>query len=169
MRKIILITLFGCLSVIAFAQERTKRLPFILLIDNEIPDPSIINGVFIIKDNTGTVKDSIKFKYEIGGLDMDQSAYNKFFNVKQSYNIFVKFNEQSAKLDTTYVYQKQIPNKYINSEYPNGYINKRYFAIKIFNKFNVESRSKYYFKMNESYVVQIIIPGFSTILPTLKK
>ena len=169
MRKTILILFFGCFSAIAFAQEKTKRLPFVLLIDNEVPDPSIIKGIFLIKDSIGMIKDSIKFDYQIGGLDLESSAYNKFFKVNQTYNIFVRFKEKDFKLNTTYIYQEQIPNKYINDEYPNGFINERYFIVKIFNKFNGDSRAKYYFKKNENYIVQIEIPGFSSLLPTLKK
>jgi len=169
MRKVNLILFIATFYLSCYGQEKKESMPFVLLIDNEVPNPSYITGRFLIKDSLDVVKDSINFDYEVGKLNLTKSDFNKFFNVKQDFNIFLKFELKQLQPDTTFIFIKQIHNKYINREYPNGFINKGYFIVKIFNKFNKENRAKYYFKKDENYIVQIKIPGFSTLLPNLKK
>ena len=169
MKQIILFLLTAFFSLRVSGQEKTEHLPFILLIDNEVPDPSIIHGIFLIKDSLGVVKDSVDFDYQVAELKMTRADYNRFFKIKQVYRIFIKFAQINLEAGTPDIYEKQIPNKYLNGEYPNGFINKLYFIVKIFNKSNADSRSKYYFKKDENYIAQVIIPGFSTLLSILKK
>jgi hypothetical protein len=173
MKKILLFILIAFPFLTVCGQETAiERLPFVLLIDNEVPDPSYIHGVFLIKDSLNIVRDSVKFKYEVGSLTMTKPDYDKLFSVKQVNNIAIKliqYGFNSDTTDTSYVYEYHIPNKYINQEYPNGFMNKTYFIFKIFNKFNIDSRTKYYFTKDENYIVQIIIPGSETLIPFLKK
>lgn len=170
MTKVILL-LFASLSFIAVSgqEKESKSLPFVLLIDNEVPTHSDTWGIFLIKDSVGTVKDSIMFDYEVGRLSMTKAEYNKLFKVKPVYNIFLRISHLSTHVDTTYVYEKKIWNKYWNWEYPHGYMNEDYFIVKIFNKFDADSRAKYYFKPGQDYIVLITVGGMGDIIPLLKK
>jgi hypothetical protein len=170
MKKTILL-LFAILSfIIVNAQDKAdKILPFVLLIDNEVPVYSDTHGVFLIKDSIGTVQDSVMFKYDVGVLSMIKTEYQKLFATKPPNQLSLKIYHLSFNADTTYVYEKRIPIEYINGEYPHGYLNNEYFIVKIFNKFDADSRAKYYFKAGENYIILITIPGMGDVIPRLKK
>ena len=170
MKKTILF-LFTILSFITVSAQNKagKVLPFVLLIDNEVPVSSDTHGVFLIKDSIGTVKDSVMFKYDVGILSMTKTEYQKLFATRSPNKLSLKIYHLSLNADTTYVYEKRIPIKYINWEYPHGYLNNEYFIVKIFNKFDSDSRAKYYFKAGEDYIMLITIPGMGDVIPRLKK
>jgi hypothetical protein len=144
-------------------------LPFVLLIDNEVPVNSDTHGVFMIKDSLGIVKDSVIFGYDVGVLTMTKAEYKKLFAIKFPNKLSLKIYHLSLHADRTYVYEKRIPIKYFNWEYPHGYLNKEYFIVKIFNKFDADSRAKYYFKSDQDYIMLITIPGMGDIIPFMKK
>ncbi|MFI5161852.1 MAG: hypothetical protein ACHQHN_11280 [Sphingobacteriales bacterium] len=170
MKKVILL-LFSIFAFTIVSAQKTgeKFLPFVLLIDNEIPEPSVTEGIFLIKDSVGTLKDSVMFDYRPGVLSITTADYKRLFKVKPVYNIFLRISHKGPHLDTTYVYLRQIDNKYWNWEYPHGYMNEYYFIFKVFNKFNPDSRNKYYFKPGQDYITQITIGGMSDVIPVLKK
>ena len=154
----------------AYAQNRAgKLLPFVLLIDNEVAIKSDTHGVFLIKDSIGTTTDSVMFDYDVGVLSFSKSEYRKLFATKPLNKLSLKIYHLSQDADTTFIYEKRVPIEYFNSEYPHGYLNKEYFIVKIFNKFDSVSRSKYYFEKNQSYLMLITIPGMGDIIPRLKK
>ena len=170
MKKIVLLLFASFSYIAALGQTRSdKYLPFVLLIDNEVPTYSDTHGVFLIKDSVGVVKDSVTFKYDVGVLLMTDGEYNKLFAVRPPNKLSLKIYHISLHVDTTYVYEKSIPIDYFNAEYPHGYMNKEYFIVKIFNKFDADARSKYYFKKGEAYLMQITIPGMGDVIPHLKK
>ena len=102
--------------------------------------------------------------------------YDKFFKIDRAFNVFIKLyiisdiRTKTGDYDTkTDTYNVQIPNKYAGGEYPNGYINKSYLILKIFNKSNVESRAKYYFKKDEKYLSEIRIPARGQLILRKRK
>jgi hypothetical protein len=154
----IFLTLF---SSALLGQGQDKRLTFILTIDDELPVTDITDGVFLLKDSTGTIKDKISFDYHVGGLGISAVDYKTLFASNPEYSIFIKFKHTVFRPNyTEYIYEKEIPRKWLNEEY---------IILKIYNASNKVSRAKYFFKHGQKYLIRIKIPGSSTILITRKK
>ena len=146
----------------AHAQEKCQRLNLVLLIDNDVPTPSDISDcAFLIKDSVGRIKDSIPFKYEVGGAIMSDSNYNNLFNNAGKYSISIKFTyfEFGAGANRTHYYKKEHFSRWLNDWY---------IILKIYNYSNKESRRKYVIQ-KDGYVMQINSPGGSLITPIWKK
>jgi len=170
MKKLLFFLFLVFYVSISLSQERNNRMTFIIVIDNDLVDGSeIIDHKFLLKDSTGNIKDEINFDYQIGKLIMPQSDYDKLFKIKSGYKLYAKFIDRRFDPDSDYTYEISIPTKFINEEYPTGFINTGYFILKIYNAFNAESRAKYYFKKDENYIYQLIIPGMATLIPKLRK
>jgi len=165
MKKTLLIfvslTLVFILTVIA--QEKKTSLPFIIVIDNEFPDGSdIVNSKLLVTDSLGNLQDSINCDYSIGKLLILKSDYQRLFKFKanSATRIYFQFIRRKLDLGTDFIYK---------SEFLANELNDQYIILRVFNAYNKESREKYYFKKGQSYIYQIITPGFATILHLLKK
>lgn len=144
-----------------FGQEKSKRLTFILSIDGELPVSDIKDGFFMSGDSLGCIKDTIPFEYHVGYLSMSPANYKKFFSLNPSSRVFINFLHLLFRPQHfEKIYRKEIPREWLNEEY---------IILKVYNVSNKESRAKYYFKPEEQSLIQIIIPGNSTILTTRTK
>jgi hypothetical protein len=139
-----------------FAQEQSKRLNFILLIDNEIPVASVYDGFFLIKDSAG-IKDKIPFDYQVGGLVMSSSNYRKLFLQYSGSEIDInfKYRKLDSNSDEAHEYKKKIPE---------GWMNEMYIIFKVYNYYNKESRKKYFLKKDD-YGIEISVPGAGSVIP----
>ena len=91
MKKILLYLFLILLSSTLFGQEQDKHLTFILFIDDKVATRDVTDGMFLIKDSTGTIRDKIAFVYHVGYLSMSSADYKKIFDSKLEYRIFMKF------------------------------------------------------------------------------
>lgn len=161
MKRFFLYLSLALYSSALFGQAQDKRLTFILIIDDELPVTDITNGIFLFKDSAGTIKDKISFDYKVGGLLMSSSDYKKLLSPNPEHRIFIKFKHiEFRPHHVEYTYEKEIPN---------GWINKEYIIFRVFNASNKVNRTKYFFKQGEEYLIQIKIPGSSTLLITRKQ
>ncbi len=117
--------------------------------------------MFLLKDNSDAIKDTIPFDYHVGGLVMTASDYKKLFVSAPNYRVSVKFRYTEFR-------PQYIQNDY-EKEIPKGWLNEEYTILKVYNYANKVSRAEYVFKANEKYLIQIKIPASSTILITHKK
>jgi len=142
------------------AQDGTMRMNFVLEIDNEIPVATIYDGVFLIKDSAGNIKDKIPFDYEVGGLSMSSSNYHKLFfqYLKDEVTINFSYRNLDTNSSEAYKYEKEIPK---------GWLNETYMIFKVYNYYNRESRKKYFLKKG-GYGVEIRVPGAGSVIPTRK-
>ena len=147
-------------STTSIAQLENQRMTFLIVIDNEYPSSDIISSKFIVEDSTNNIKDQINFEYNVGKLIMSQIDYEKLFKLKPGYKLFIKLVRRNLDLNTDYTYNAQIPKQFINDIY---------IIVRIYNRYDKENQVKYYFENEQTYISQIIIPGYRTILTTLKK
>ena len=147
-------------SLNLFGQDQNKRLNFILLIDNEIPKTSIYDGFFFIKNNIGVIKDSIAFDYQVGALMMTDFDYKRLFSQDQKSKIIIKFK-----------FKRFFPDSAVVSQYeyaiPANWVNEKYMILKVYNRYNNESREKYYFN-KDSYRIIIETPLGGNVIATKK-
>jgi len=131
-----------------------------LLIDNEIPKTSIYDGFFFIKNSAGAIKDSIAFDYQVGALIMTDLNHKKLFSQDQKSKIIIKFK-----------YKRFFPDSAEVSQYeytiPLNWINEKYIIIKVYNRYNNESRRKYYFN-KDRYRIIIETPLGGNVIATRK-
>ena len=161
MKKALLCLFLALYSSGLLAQEQSKRLTFILFIDSQLPTTGITDGMFLLKDSSGVIKDKMPFDYHVGGLVMAASDYEKLFKSTSEYRIFVKFKYAEFR-------PENIQNTY-EKEIPKGWLNDEYIILKVYNYANKANRAEYVFKPREEYLIQIKIPASSTILITHKK
>lgn len=161
MKKILTLSLI-VISTITRSQQIEKKIPFILLVDNEVPSFSIIqNCKLLIKDSTQKIKFEVPFKYNVGNITLLQSQFDTIKHLNHKENIVIQFSTPKNKTNyvESFIYQVPLEPKWFNE---------LYIILKIFNYDNLESRNKYIIKKGD-YVVQKIIPGFSTILTEKKE
>jgi hypothetical protein len=157
---ILFFLVFVIYSMSIFGQEKSKRLNFILLIDNEVPVATVYNGVFIITDSSRILKDTLSFDYEVGSIKMSSSNYNKLFFRNPQTKIEIKFKYESYQSHFTDVYEYK-------TEIPSEWINEMYIILKVYNYFNKESRRKYFLKKG-GYGIEIRVPGAGSVIPLRK-
>ena len=142
-------------------QDQNRRLNFVFVIDNEVPDIAVIsNGFFLAKDSSGNLKDSIPFKYEVGDLMMSSDDYRKLFLDTYTAKLFMNFAWLEYMKGDTEIH-------YYEREIPRGWINKLYMILYIYNYSNKESRTKYAIDKG-GYNIRIMIPGMSMVVPVWK-
>jgi len=153
MRIIFIICCVFCLlNLCSFGQERSKRLNFVLLIDNEIPVASISKGIFEIKDSAGYMIDTIPFVYNVGGLEVSESDYRLLFSRNRKSTVFIKFFYISAMTSfDPYLYKTSIA------------LSKDYVIMRIFNRAKRENVEKYEFGKRQ-YLIQTETPFYTTLL-----
>jgi hypothetical protein len=140
--KALLSLLLILYSLNVFSQN--KRLNFIILIDNEIPKTNIVEGRFIVKDSMGTRKDSINFKYQVGGLIIDSSDYKKLLPQNLKSKVVIKFDYSTLPDLAVNEYKYEIPSEWLNEVY---------MIVRVYNYSNEESRRKYYFRKKNGYKI----------------
>jgi hypothetical protein len=141
-----------------YGQTKNERLTLILFIDNKLPVTDVTDGEILLKDSSGIKKDEIKFDFHVGGLLMSSPDYEKLLNINRGSRIIIKFKYK--------VFYPKFGEFSYEIEIPEGWINKEYIILKIYNESNKINREKYFFKNGQKYLVQIIIPGSSSILKT---
>lgn len=145
-------------SSASLGQEQNKRLTFILSIDNEVTITGVTDGVFLLRDSTGAIKDKLPFDYHVGGLIMSPSDYKKLFSYDPKYRISIKFKYTEFRPRCgEHTYEEEIPK---------GWLNEEYMIFNVYNASNKGNRAKYFFKPGQEYLIQIKIPSYSTILIT---
>lgn len=143
-------------TLISFSQVQDKRVNFILFIDNELPLTGITDGVILLRDDQGAIKDSLTFDYHVGGLALSSTNYEKLFASNPHYRILVKFKYEIIwPKYQVFNYQSEIPSRWLNEEF---------IIFKFYNSSNKESRAKYLFSNGNRYIVQVIIPSKRTVL-----
>jgi hypothetical protein len=158
--------LFSFILIIGFfstSAQKSKSLPFIIMVDNDLPDASVIlSSNFLITDSLNNKIDSLNCKYQIGRLTMSTTDYKSFINVRRNkakwriYFVFTYRHMHVGVNTTDYNYKCEFFSFTINDEY---------MILKIFNSFDKESLEKLVFKDGKSYVYQMVTPGFNTLLP----
>lgn len=161
MKKVLPLFLLILFCLSSFGQEKDKCITFILLIDGELPTTTdITDGTIIFNDSAGIKKDEISFDFHVGRIQMSLQDYKKLFSIDAGNRIFIRFKyKKFYPKYAEYAYEKEIPN---------GWFNKDYMIFKIYNAFNKAARARYFFKHGEKYLIQIKIPGSSTLLITRK-
>ena len=161
MKKVFLYLLLTVQTLTLFGQEQSKRLTFILSIDDQLPVTDITDGTFLIMDSVGTIKEKIPFNYHVGGLGLSLSDYKKLFASNSDSRILIRFKHvQFRPTYVEYSYEKEIPK---------GWLNEEYMVLKVYNKSVKSNRAKYFYKPGQRYIIQVKIPGSSTIPITRKK
>jgi hypothetical protein len=145
------------LSLTLHAQEPVKQMPFILLIDNDIPVNNIYDGFFSIIDSGGVVKDRIPFDYRVGNLLISPSDYTKLFSLstKGKVSINFKYSKIGPNSSEVYKYKKEIPAEWLNE---------KYMIFKVYNFDNKDSRGKYALKRDQ-YGIEVSVPGAGSVIP----
>jgi hypothetical protein len=145
------------LSSGGFAQAPSKQLPFILLIDNDIPVNNIYDGFFSAVDSEGIIKYRIPFEYRVGSLVISSSDYTRLFSIDAKSNVLIDFKYTKVGRDSSegYEYKKEIPAKWLNE---------KYMIFKIYNYTNKESRAKYVLRKGK-YGIEISVPGAGSVIP----
>jgi hypothetical protein len=161
MRKVILCLFLVIFNSILYGQIKNERLTFILFIDNKLPVTDVTDGEILIKDSSGIKMDEIPFDFHVGGLLMSSLDYKKLFNINPKLRIFIKFKYK--------VFYPKYDEFLYESEIPVGWLNKEYIILKVYNKSDKINREKYVFGNGEKYLVQIMIPGSSSILKAKSK
>jgi hypothetical protein len=157
--KVCILFLLNCivLSSSGFAQVPNKQLPFILLIDNDIPVNNIYDGFFSAVDSGVIIKNRIPFEYRVGSLLISPSDYTRLFSIGAKSNVLIDFKYTKIGHDSSegYEYKKEIPAKWLNE---------RYMIFKIYNYANKESRAKYVLRKGQ-YGIEMSVPGAGSVIP----
>lgn len=101
-----------------YAQDFAKRLNFVLIIDNKVPQNFVRNGFFVVKDRMLNTKDQLPFEYHVGHLMLTNEGYSKLFTAPLKSIISMEFkfqNKDNGFLEKSY--QVEIPPDFINEEY----------------------------------------------------
>lgn len=160
MRKILLSFILVLYGLSLFAQEADKRLTFILLIDNEVAANDISDGMFLLQDSTGVVRDKLPFTYHVGSLSMSLADYNKLFGSNKGYKVVLTFiHTEFRPRYSQHTYEKLIPSEWLNEQY---------IILKVYNRSLSANRSKYVFGKGQQYLIQVKVPGSGSILVTHK-
>ena len=137
-----------------FAQKE-RELPFVLLIDQEIPIASITDGYFEVRDTLKHVQTVIPFRYQVGKLILEDGQYRLLMQKGMAQDLYMHFNYMSHR--TTY--NKVLYTKCI----PRGWLNATYTILSVYNYFNKESRRRYVIPKKD-YVSMLTVPGIGEAL-----
>ncbi len=159
--KVILsISVICLLTNIALAQNKSDRMTFLIVIDNNHPWSDIINSKFEIKSKDGKIKLEIPFEYKVGKIICDDQIYDKLFNLKSEDTLYIKLMYRNLARDSDIFYEVKIDKKLLNTEF---------LILKIYNNYDRYSNERYIIPPDKGYVSQIIIPGTQTILNEKKR
>jgi len=159
MKRILLILISFFVIGRLSAQSKQQQLTLIIVIDRHI-DQDIVNGKFVIKDKDRRPIDEMPFREWVGKLEMTNEDYKKVFTFKQEDSLYVTFENNNFELDTNYVYEGKIPKSLVNPQY---------LILNFYNKKNKESREKYVFVGSNDYILEVLSPGYGTIMKTINK
>jgi hypothetical protein len=158
-----LFVFFIAISYVTNAQIIDNRLNFILTIDGEIPtDSYIANERFLIFDKHHQLIDSFKIDYHVGRLIMNSDDLKKIFTLQDGGYILMNF---------TYIKfePKSVLRKNYSIPIDEGYINHEYMMLNIYNKDLKVNREIFFFKPEQDYVHEFLLPGFETLIPRTRK
>lgn len=92
MKELYLISIL-LLTTQLFCQEKEEenvRLNFIFMVDNEVSDFIISDGIIVVRDSIRNIVDTLNFNYDVGDINLRKDAYNKLLHSKDS-KVSIKF------------------------------------------------------------------------------
>lgn len=156
--KIFFLIVGIAITTISNAIGQKREIPFVLLIDNNVPVSTISDSYFLIKFNDDKKEIKIPFYYYVGAIIFDDQYYDLLLN-NYSNKLSIHFKYFDFVSHNKISYAKSIAG---------GTFSTKYMILSIFNYFNKESRKKYVIP-KDGYVARIQGPSISEVLSQWKR